>query len=177
LILPYSDSRSSILLWTHTPLQFGPTSSIFYLSLPEQLTWVTFTLSAYQIGLPESCPDSLLDPHPNALYDRINVYSALYVHTWSNHLIQFFSRSDFYLPDFTRSYPTELPYPIFSWSDFYLPDRTRPPYPTSLPGRVILRCTFCQAVLHHVTFCGVTHAPLFLALLVCKSKKHTTTTM
>jgi hypothetical protein len=44
-------------------------------------------------------------------------------------------------PDRTSTYPSRLPYPISSRSNFCLPDRTRPPYPTSLPGRVTPRCT------------------------------------
>jgi hypothetical protein len=74
-----------------------------------------------------------------ALPDHINVYSALYVHTWLNQLTDS-------CPDRTSTYPAlhgltvaELPYPILSRSDFYLPDRTWPPYPSSLSDRVTLR--------------------------------------
>jgi hypothetical protein len=64
-----------IPLWTQTALQFKSASSIFFLSLPEQLTRVTFTLSAYPIGLPESRLDSLPDPHPNALFETYLIAS------------------------------------------------------------------------------------------------------
>jgi hypothetical protein len=76
-----------------------------------------------------------------ALPDLIIAYPTLYVHTRPNHLTQFFSGSDFYLPDLTWSYSAKLPYLFFSRSNFCLPNFTRPPYLTSLPDRVILRCT------------------------------------
>jgi hypothetical protein len=148
LIYPGLDStllRLKVLipLWTRTPLQFGPSFSIFFLSLPGQLTRVTFTLSAYPIGLPESRPDSLPDPHPNALSEpypiasmfiwpymfipgRISLpgsspnwtstYSALHGLTWPNYLNRSF-------PDRTSAYPivpdhlTWLPYPVGLLSD------------------------------------------------------------
>jgi hypothetical protein len=65
-----------IPLWTQTPSQFGLVSSIFLLSSPGQLTRVSFTLSAYPIGIPESHPNSLSDLHPSTLPDRINAYLA-----------------------------------------------------------------------------------------------------
>jgi hypothetical protein len=40
-----------IPFWTRTPSQFGIISSIFFLNSFEQVTWVTFTLSAYLISL------------------------------------------------------------------------------------------------------------------------------
>jgi hypothetical protein len=48
-------------LWTQSPVQFRPASSIFFMSLPRQLTRVSFTRIAYL----------------SALSDRINVYLAL----------------------------------------------------------------------------------------------------
>jgi hypothetical protein len=96
--------------WTQTPFQLGLVSSIFFLSSPEQLTRVTFTVSAYPIGLPESCPNSLPELHPRALPDRIKS-----------------------LPGLIRSYPAELPYSIL------LPIRLQLTRPyTVLPGRIIL---------------------------------------
>jgi hypothetical protein len=115
--------------WTLTPLQFGPTSSIFFLSLPRQLT--------------RSSPECLI----RALSDRINVYPALYVHTRPNYFTRFFSRSDFQLPDRTRP-----PYPTSSPDHFSIGLLTTRSYLATLPSWVTLRCTFCQAVLHHVTF-------------------------
>jgi hypothetical protein len=136
-----------IPLWTRTPFQFGLVYSIFF-SLPGQLSQVTFTVSAYLIGLPESRPNSLPDPHPSALskpywitslftrpYNRLTrsyptslpeshpntlpePYPIASMFTRPNHLTRFFSRSDIYLPSLTRSYSTELPYPILSRSDF-----------------------------------------------------------
>jgi hypothetical protein len=91
--MPYSDWRS----WS--PFGLGLHFNLDL--LPQSSSWVY--------------PDNLPDPHPNALSDRINVYPALYVHTWPNHLTRFFSRSN-----------------------FYLPDRTRPPYPTSLPDPFLI---------------------------------------
>jgi hypothetical protein len=146
-----------IPFWTRTPSQFGLVSSIFFLNSSGQLTWVTFTLSAYPnptrtacpnstrapypSSIPESCSNSLPELHLSTLPDRINAYLALYVHTQPNYLTRFFSWLDFYLPGLTQSYPAKLPYPISSQSDFCLPDRTRPPYPISLPGWVTPRCT------------------------------------
>jgi hypothetical protein len=80
LIYPGLDSalfglKVLIPLSTQTPLQFRPASSIFFLSLPRQLTRVTFTLSAYLIDLPESCPDSLPDPYLNALSEPYPISS------------------------------------------------------------------------------------------------------
>jgi hypothetical protein len=100
-----------IPFWTQTPSQFGLVSSIFFLNSSGQLTRVTFTLSAYPIGLLESCQNSLFELHLSALPDHINAYPALYVHTQLNYLSWFFSRLDFYLPDLIWSYPAELPYP------------------------------------------------------------------
>jgi hypothetical protein len=148
LIYPDLDSallrlKDLIPLWTWTPLQFGPASSIFFSSLPEQLTRVTFTLSAYPIGLPESRPDNLPDPHPNVLFepysiasmfirpymfipgwitlpnsspDQTSTYPALHGLTRPNYLNQSF-------PDRTSAYPivpghlTRLPYPVGLPSD------------------------------------------------------------
>jgi hypothetical protein len=114
----------------------------------------TYPGNFYPIGLPESRPNSLPELHPSALPDRINAYPALYVHTRPNYLTRFFSRSDFYLPGFTRSYPAGLPYPIFSRLDFCLPDRTWPPYPTSLPSRITLRCTRLLTRSYSITLPG-----------------------
>jgi hypothetical protein len=133
LILPYSDSRFWSPLWTQTPLQFGLASSIFFLSLPGQLT--------------RSSSECLI----RALSDRINVYLILYVHTRLNYFTRFFSRSDFYLSDRTcPPYLTSLPDP------FPIGLLTTRSYPATLPGRVTLWCTFRQAVLHRVIFYGVT---------------------
>jgi hypothetical protein len=97
-------------LWTWTPLQFGPASSIFFLSLPIQLT--------------RSSPECVI----RALSDDINVYLALYVHTRTNYFTRFFSRSDLYLPDHTRSpYPTSLSDP------FLIGLLTTRSYPATLP--------------------------------------------
>jgi hypothetical protein len=112
-----------------------------FLNLLLEFTRTTYPGNLHPIGLPESRPNSLSDLHPSALLDRINAYPALYSHTWLNHLTRFFSRSNFYLHGLTRSYPTGLPYLIFPRSDFFLPDRTWPPYLTSLPGQVTIRCT------------------------------------
>jgi hypothetical protein len=159
-------NSDSTLIWT------------CFLNLLLKFTRITYLGNLYPIGLPDwltrispgqltrSSSECLIQ----ALFDHINVYSTLYVHTRPNLLTRFFSQSDFYLPSLTRSYPTELPYPILSRSDFCLPDRTQPPYLTSLPDRITLRCTFHQAVLHHVKFCGVTHAPCFLRNLYVKAK-------
>jgi hypothetical protein len=73
--------------------------------------------------------------------DRTSTYLTLHGLTRLNYLTQFFSRSDFYLPDLIRSCPAELPYSISSQSDFCLPDHTWPPYSTFLPDRVTLCCT------------------------------------
>jgi hypothetical protein len=62
-------------LWTRTTLQFGSASSIFFLRLPRQLTQVTFTLSAYPIGLPKSRSDSLPNPHPTAFFEPYPIAS------------------------------------------------------------------------------------------------------
>jgi hypothetical protein len=80
---------------------------------------------------------TLPDPSP----DQTSTYPGLHGLTRLNYLTRLFSRSNFYLPDLTRSYPAELPYPISSRSNFCLLDRIRPPYPISLPGRVTPRCT------------------------------------
>jgi hypothetical protein len=101
---------------------------------------------------------------PDSSSDQTSTYPALHGLTQLNYLTRFFFRLDFYLSSLTWSYPAELPYlilllirllpiqpytvlpdritlPILSRSNFCLPDRTRPPYSTSLPGRVTLRCT------------------------------------
>jgi hypothetical protein len=131
----------------------------YFLNPLFEFTQTTYPGNLYPIGLPESPPDNLPECLIRALSDHINVYPALYGHTQPNHISQFCSESDFYLPGLTRSYPTKLPYLILSRSDFFLLDHTRPPYPTSLPGRVTLRCIFYQAFLHRVTFCGVATSP------------------
>jgi hypothetical protein len=98
----------------------------------------TFTLSAYPIGLSESRLDSLPDPRPNALSDRINVYPALYVHTRPNHIPDS-------CPDQTSTYPalhglTRPNYLTRSFSDRtsaypIVPGHfTRLPYPAGLPS-------------------------------------------
>jgi hypothetical protein len=71
--------KALIPLWTQTPSQFGLVSSIFFLSSPGQLTQVTFTLSAYPIGLPKSRPNSLYNLHPRALHEPYLIVSML---TW-----------------------------------------------------------------------------------------------
>jgi hypothetical protein len=130
LIYPSHDSTLNglkvlIPLWTWTPLQFGHVSSIFFLTLLGQLTRVIFTLSTYPIDLPKSCPDSLPDPHTNALSepypiasmfiqsymfipgriilpdssrDRTSTYPALHGLTWPNYLTRPF-------PCRTSAYP------------------------------------------------------------------------
>jgi hypothetical protein len=120
------------------PLDSDSTSlrTCFLNFLPE-FTRTTYPGNLYPIGLPnwltQISPEQLTRSSPKclirALSHHINVYPVLYVHTRLNHLTRFFSRSDFYLPGLTRSYPTELPYPILSRSDFCLPDRTWPTYP------------------------------------------------
>jgi hypothetical protein len=63
-----------------------------------------------------------------ALSNHINVYPALYVHTRSNHLTRFFSRSDFYLPDHTwPPFPASIPDP------FPIRLLTTRSYPATLP--------------------------------------------
>jgi hypothetical protein len=108
-----------IPLWTRTLSQFRLVSLIFFLNSSKQLTRVISTLSAHPTSLDRLTripPKQLAWTPPNcltrALPNHINVYPALYVHTQPNYLTRFFSRSDFYLPSLTRSYPAELPYPI-----------------------------------------------------------------
>jgi hypothetical protein len=146
-VLAHSRLDSSLLelkvlvpIQTRTPSQFGLVSSIFFSNLSGQLTWVTFTLSAYPISpyrLTRNPPEQLAWTPPNrltrALLDRINAYPALNIHTQPNYLTRFFSRSDFHLPGLTRSYQAELPYPTL------LPIRLLPSQPNyltqSLPDR------------------------------------------
>jgi hypothetical protein len=128
------DSISIQTCFLNLLLEFTRTTylgNLHPISLPDRLTQI----------LPEQLIRSSSEHFTQALPDGINAYLVKYIHTRPNHITRFFSRSDFYLPSLTRSYPTELPYPIFSRSDFYLPDRTRPPYLTFLPGRVRLHCT------------------------------------
>jgi hypothetical protein len=107
-----------IPLWTPTTFQFRHVSSIFFLSSPEQLTRVTFTLSAHPVGLPESHPNSLSELHlralpepypiasiitrpytfipgqitlPNSSPDQTSTYSALHGLTRQNYLNRSFS--------------------------------------------------------------------------------------
>jgi hypothetical protein len=47
-----------------------------------------------------------------------------------------------------------ITYLIFSRSDFHIPDRTRPPYPTSLPSWVTLRCIQLLTQPYPITFPG-----------------------
>jgi hypothetical protein len=63
---PLLELKVLIPLWTRTPFQFGLVSSIFFLSSPRQLTRVTFSLSAYSIGLLESRSNSLPELHLSA---------------------------------------------------------------------------------------------------------------
>jgi hypothetical protein len=137
------------------------------LSLAKQLTWVTFTLSAYLIALSESRPDSLPDPHLNALSNFINVYLALYVHTWPNHLNRFFSRSDFYL--LTRHY-TVLPDRIILPDLFpiaLLPTRS---YPATLPdfltrsGYPLMYIPSSHPPPCNILWCNTAHVTFFLQL-------------
>jgi hypothetical protein len=107
--------KALIPLWPWTPSQFGLVSSIFFLSSPGQLTRVTFTLSAYPIGLPKSHPNNLSYLHPSALpkpyliasmltqpytsiLSLIRPYPALHDLTRPNYLAQSF-------PDRTSAYP------------------------------------------------------------------------
>jgi hypothetical protein len=184
-VLAYPSHDSSLLelkvlipLWTRTPSQFKLVSSIFFFNSSGQLTWVTFTLSAYLIGLPESRPNSLPELHlsalpkpypitsmltrpytfipgritlPNSSPDQTSTYPALHDLTRSNYLTQSFSRSDFYLPGLTRSYSAGLPYPILLPVGLLL---TRP-Y-TVLPGRITLpdrspEWTSTYSTLHSLT--------------------------
>jgi hypothetical protein len=120
-----------------------------FLNLLLEFTQTTYPGNLHRISLPDRLtrisPEQLIrsssEHFTRALPDGINAYLVKYIHTRPNHITRFFSRSDFYLPSLTRSYPAELPYPIFSRLDICLPDRTRPPHPTFLPGRVRLRCT------------------------------------
>jgi hypothetical protein len=127
-------------LSTRTPLQFRPASSIFFSSLPGQLT--------------RSSPEYLI----RALSDRINVYPTLYVHTRLNFFTWFFSRSDFYLPDRTQPlYPTSLPdhFPIgllTTWS-----------YPTTLtdfltwPGYPPMHIPSSRPPPCNILWCNIIH--------------------
>jgi hypothetical protein len=91
--------------WTWTPSQFRLVSSIIFLNSSEQLTQVTFILSAYLISpnrLTRIPPEQLARTPPErptrALLNHINAYPALYVQIQPNYLTRFFSRSVFYLP-------------------------------------------------------------------------------
>jgi hypothetical protein len=140
-----------ISLWTRTPLHFGPASSIFFLSLPEQHTRVTFTVPAYPIGLPESRPDSLPNPHLNALSepypitsmfirpymfipDRISLPDSSPDWTFTYPTIHGLTQSNF----LTRSFLGQTSaYPI-------VPDHLiRLPYPTGLPSDAHSVKPFC----------------------------------
>jgi hypothetical protein len=146
-----------IPVWTtRTPLQFGPASSILFLSLPGQLTWLTFTLSAY-LNLAQKAYLILTQmPYP----------SLIRLHQCLSGLI--------------CSYPAESPHPILLLIGLLLtgpytvlPDRTTLPdpfpigllptrsYPTTLPN-FLTRPGYPpmhipSTVHYHVTFCGVTH--------------------
>jgi hypothetical protein len=74
---PLLELKVLISLLTQTPFQFRLVSSIFFLSSPEQLTRVTFTLSSYPIGLPESCMKSLPELHSSALPEPYLIASML----------------------------------------------------------------------------------------------------
>jgi hypothetical protein len=136
---PLLDS-DSILIWT------------CFLNLLLEFTRTTYSGNLHPFGL----PDLTWSAYPNLaritypIFIRASYPSLTGLHQCLLGLI--------------RPYPVESPYPIllpirllliwpytvlpdritlpnFFWSDFCLPDRTRPPYPTSLPGRVTLRCT------------------------------------
>jgi hypothetical protein len=113
-----------IPLWTQNPLQFGPASSIFFLSLLRQLTRVTFTLSAYLNLIRTTYPILTRAPYP---------------------ITSMFTRPYNWL---TRSYPISLleshpntlpePYPItsmFTWPYMFIPGRITLPdhFPVRLP--------------------------------------------
>jgi hypothetical protein len=119
----------SILIWT------------CFLNLLLEFIQTTYPGNLYPIGSPNRLtrilPEQLTRTPPEcltrALPDRINAYPASFIHIWPNYLTRFFSRSDFYLPGLTRSYPPELPYPILLLIGLLLAR----PY-TVLPGRVTL---------------------------------------
>jgi hypothetical protein len=159
-------------LCTQTPLQFRPAFSIFFLSLPGQLTQVTFTLSAYLnlarttypiltrasylslirshqclpvlvISLPKSCPNTLSEPYP---------------------ITSMFTQTDMFIPsritvpdsspDRTSTYPT-------------LHGLTRPNYLTrSFPGRTSTYRSYPATLPAFLTRPGNTllHPTAYLAL-------------
>jgi hypothetical protein len=77
-----------IPLWTRTPSQFRLVSSIFFLSSPVPLTWVTFILSAYPNHIRIASPIFIRAPNPSL------------------------TRSNQCLPSLIHPYPAESPYPI-----------------------------------------------------------------
>jgi hypothetical protein len=120
-----------IPLWTRTPLHC-------FLNLLLEFTRTTYPGNLYPISLPESRPDTLLDPHPNALSEpypiasmfiqpymlipgqitlpdsslnQTSIYPALHSLTRPNYLTRSF-------PGRTSAYPilpghlTRLPYPV-----------------------------------------------------------------
>jgi hypothetical protein len=129
--LVYHDLDSSLLtlkvlspLWTQTPLQFGPASSIFFLCLPRQLTWVTFTLSAYPIGLPESHLNSLPNPHPSTISEPYPITSM-------------FTRPYNRLTRSAYLNTARTPYPSLTWSHQCLPGLICS-YPVESPYLILL---------------------------------------
>jgi hypothetical protein len=118
--LIYSDLDSALLrrkvltpLWTRTPFQFGPASSIFFLSLPRQLTWS----SPECLIRSHQCLSGLICSYPvELLYPIGLLLTRSYPATLPNFLTQSF-------PDETSNYPivpghlTQLPYPAGLPSD------------------------------------------------------------
>jgi hypothetical protein len=101
----------------------------------------------YPSRYPKPYPSRLSESYPSVLPDTLSEsllesYLSMLLRILPKRLPKLYP--DTYPIKLTWPYPisysAELAYSIFSRSDFCVPDHTRSPYPTSLPDRVTLYC-------------------------------------